>query len=171
MSCSLCSDVTSSCRVDLPRISTLDTKGGECAIEPGKIGDLGSKKFVTPYNVTYYQPGVTIREFNHEGLRLPQKREFLGPEFFNSGCTTLYGNNRFTTGPNTADTDSKDTMAMFDYTFATRPYFEGNNVTCSTVGAKCAGPNSPLGWMMDPQKQLFYKLNNPAVVNAFCNAQ
>ena len=144
-----CSDVSKYCRVNLPRISTMDTPGGECIIERGKLGDLGSKKFVTPENVTYYQPGVTIQEFNHQELRLPQKRSFLGPEFFNSGCATLYGDSRFDNGPNSALSDNQSTTAMFDYNFAPQAYYDTNNINCSTAGVKCAGPNSALGWTLD----------------------
>jgi hypothetical protein len=142
--CSLCNDVRADCRVDLPRIG-----GGECAIDPGKIGDLGSKVYINQNNVIYQRRGVVVREFNHEGLRLPQKREFLGPEFFNSGCATLYGNSRFTQGPNSATTDPAYTLAMFNHNFAPRPYYEGNDVNCVNAGAKCISPNSALGWMLD----------------------
>ena len=152
-----CMDLEKDCRVDMKRISTLDSKGGECAIVPGRIGDLGSSKVVTPYGVTYYRPGVAVREFNGPELRLPQKREFLGPEFFNSGCATMYGNNRFQSGPNSAATDSAATQAMFNYSFAPRPYFEGNAASCYDAGAKCMGPNSALGWMMDKSGKLLWQ--------------
>lgn len=165
---STCFDLKKDCRVDLPRISTMDTKGGECAIVPGKIGDLGSSKIVTPYGVTYYRPGVTTREFNGPDLRLPQKRDFLGPEFYNSGCATLYGNTRFTQGPNSAVTDSAATMAMFDYTFAPRPYFEGNAASCYNAGAKCMGPNSALGWMTDKSGTPMWQVLDASVLNATC---
>ena len=145
----ICNDVKSECRVNLGRISTPDLAGDECAIVPGKIGDLGSKKYISPYNVTYYRPGVTVREFNGPDLRLPQKREFLGPEFYNSGCATLYGSGRFESGPNSATSDPASTENMFNYVFAPQPYFQGNNVPCYSAGVKCDGPNSALGWMLD----------------------
>ena len=167
---SLCSDVTKDCRVDLKRISTLDSKGGECAIEPGKIGDLGSSKLTTPYGVTYYRPGVTVREFNHAELRLPQKREFLGPEFFNTGCATLYGNSRFNQGPNSATTDSAASLAMYDYVFSPRPYFEGNNASCYNAGVKCMSPNSALGWMQDKNGNLLWQTTNKDILNAACKS-
>jgi len=168
---SICSDVARDCRVDLPRISTMNSKGDECAIVPGKVGDLGSKVFTTPYNVVYQRPGVTIREFNHEGLRLPQKRSFLGPEFFNSGCATLYGNSRFNQGPNSAN-ESTDTSAMFDYAFATRPYFEssaGGAGPCYCAGAKCSDPvNSFIGWNLDKDGQLGWKSKNQNAMMQQC---
>lgn len=167
----ICSDVQSYCRVDAPRISTLESRGGECATDQGVIGDLGSSKTVTSYGVTYYHPGVVVREFNHPPLRLPQKREFLGPEFFNSGCATLYGNTRFDSGPNSALTDAAATRAMFDYNFASRPYFEGNNASCYNAGVKCTSPNSALGWMMDPSGKLLWQSTNAAELNAVCAKQ
>jgi hypothetical protein len=169
---SICSDVKSDCRVDLPRISTYDSKGQECAIVPGKIGDLGSKIYTTPYNVVYYRPGVTVREFNHAGLRLPQKREFLGPEFFNTGCATLFGNNRFNVGPNSADTDSIGTQAMYDYNFAPQPYFQGNDFDCYNAGVKCVSPNSALGWMLTKDDKLLWKSKNQEeLTQDFCGTQ
>lgn len=165
----VCSDVARDCRVDLPRISTMGTQGGECAIVPGKVGDLGSKVFVTPYNVIYQRPGVTVREFNHEGLRLPQKREFLGPEFFNSGCATLYGNSRFNQGPNSAQ-ESQETENMFNYAFATQPYFQGNDFDCACVLGKCAGDlsNSAMGYMLDDNSQLLWKSKAAGALNQQC---
>ena len=167
---SSCSDVTKDCQVDLGRIGMMGSSGAECAIDAGKIGDLGSSKTITPYGVTYYRPGVTIREFNHGELRLPQKREFLGPEFYNSGCATLYGNSRFNKGPNSANTDSNATMAMYDYVFSSSPYFEGNSASCYDAGVKCTGPNSALGWMMDPAGNLLWKSTNENVMNATCGS-
>jgi len=166
---SACFDIQKDCRVDLPRISTLDTKGGECALDPGKIGDLGSSKIVTPYGVTYYRPGVTVREFNGPELRLPQKREFLGPEFFNAGCATLYGNNRFNAGPNSALADSAASLAMYNYVFAPRPYYEGNAASCYNAGVKCAGPNSALGWMQNASGTPLWQVMDAAALNATCS--
>jgi hypothetical protein len=155
----------------MPRISTLDQQGGECAIVPGKIGELGSQKMVTPYGVTYYRPGVTVREFNGPELRLPQKRAFLGPEFFNSGCATLYGNSRFNSGPNSALTDQAATQSMFNYTFSPRPYFEGNNASCYNAGVKCVGPNGALGWMMNKEGNLLWQATNAEELNLTCAKQ
>ena len=168
---SSCSDVTKDCRVDLKRISTLDTPGGECAVVPGKIGDLGSSKIVTPYGVTYYRPGVTVREFNHAELRLPQKRAFLGPEFFNSGCATLYGNSRFQQGPNSAVTDSLATQAMFDYNFGSQPFSQGNAVACYNAGMKGPSPNSALGWMTDQSGNLLWQSTDKDALAAACQAR
>ena len=172
-SCSLCTDIQGECRVNLPRINTMHTKGGECSIDTDVIGDIGSKTYVTPYNVVYQRPGVTIREFNPQSLRLPQKRTFLGPDFFNSGCVGLYGNSRWESGPSSAEEDAANsaTRMMYDYSFQTRPYFEGNNVDCATAGAKCAGPNSALGWMLNPAGMPFWMEQNKANVTAVCQAQ
>jgi hypothetical protein len=167
---SLCHEVKSDCRVDLPRISTMSTPGGECVIERGKIGDLGSKVYVTPDDVTYYRPGVTIREFNHAGLRLPQKRTFLGPEFFDSGCATLYGSNRFNNGPSSTN-ESLATESMFNYSFAPRPYYEGNDFSCVSAGSKCASVNSALGWMLNSDGQVLWKVNVQNDLNGAKTAQ
>lgn len=163
-----CHDLPSDCRVDMPRISTMSSKGGECVIDPGKIGDLGSQSFVTPDNVVYYRPGVTVREFNHADLRLPQKRTFLGPEFFNAGCATLYGSTRFNNGQPSANADNAATDAMFNYNFAPRPYYEGNNVDCVTAGVKCISPNSALGWMMNKNGEVLWKVNIEQELHTKC---
>jgi hypothetical protein len=171
----VCYDVAADCRVDLPRISTMDTKGGECSIDGSVIGDLGSKTYVSPYNVVYQRPGVTIREFNHAGLRLPQKRTFLGPEFFNSGCATLYGNSRFNGGPSSAMTDNSSVQAMFDFNFAPRPYFDGdgNNYPCFCAGSKGCGnlSSSFLGWEMDSTGTPIWKSKQQNAAQIKCGSQ
>lgn len=163
---SICNDVTKDCRVDMGRIGTMGSKGNECALDAGKIGDLGSSKTITPYGVTYYRPGVVVREFNHNDLRLPQKREFLGPEFYNSGCGTLYGNSRFNQGPNSATTETSATMSMYNYMFGSEPYFQGNSANCYDAGVKCSGPNSALGWMTDKTGKLLWQ--TPDAENKCC---
>lgn len=157
--------------MDLPRITTPEAVGQETAIVPGKIGDLGSSKTVSPYGVVYYRPGVTVREFNHADLRLPQKREFLGPEFFNGGCATLYANGRLASGPSSATTDTAATSSMLDRMFASQPYFEGNQASCYNAGVKGNSPNSALGWMMDKDRNLLWEAKSPDAVRLVCQGQ
>ena len=144
---SQCNGLPPLARVDMPRISTMDEIGGECVDLPGRIGSLNSRTFVTPYNVTYYEPGVIVREFNHRALRLPQMREFLGPEFFNPGCATLYGNAKFDPNlPNSATNLAPETQQMYESLWAPQLYFEGNKPPCDCNGIKCDSPNGPNGW-------------------------
>jgi len=155
---SICADFKPQCRVDLPRISTPGHPGGECALVPGKIGDIGSKKYVTPYNVIYHEPGTIIRNWNHRGLRLPQKQAYLAPEFYNSGCSTLYGSSKFDNGPNSATSNSASTNAMYDTMFSSMPYNEGNNVSCACGSCgTCKGYNSSAGWMVEKNGKLAWE--------------
>ncbi len=142
----------------MPKISTWDNPGNECVIVPGKIGDLGTKRFITPDNVEFVQNGVTVREFNHRALRLPQKRPFLGPEFFNSGCATLYGTVGYDT--NMADVNPAVTANMFNNVFASQGFFEGNNPAPCCTGVKAASSNSALGYARDDKGQLLWTKNN-----------
>lgn len=158
---SLCTDVKPQCRVDLPRISTPGHPGGECALVPGKIGDLQSKKYVTPYNVVYHRPGTTVRNWNHRGLKLPQKQDYLAPIFYDSGCSTFYGNSKLTQGPNSATSVSPGSQAMYDAMFqpmgdAHGPYFQGNHpyCNCGGCGGQCLSPNTSLGWAINKDGKL-----------------
>lgn len=145
-----CNGLPPTCRVDMPRISTWSEKGGECADIPGKRGSLNQKTYVTPYGVTYYEPGVTVSEFNHRALRLPQKRDFLGAEFYNAGCATLYGRSNFDPSlPNSARNLNTESEEMYQSLWMPQPYFTTNNPPCECNGIKCDSYNGPKGWVMD----------------------
>jgi hypothetical protein len=116
--------------------------GGECVIDANKIGDLGSTKQVTSRGVIYYNPGVTVREFNHQELRLPQKRTFLGPEFYHSGCTTRYGSTRVDNFPNSAENISENTLKMFDQAFESHDHAITQDFCTSCAGPKYGTPNA-----------------------------
>lgn len=147
------------CRVQLPVISTWERPGDETVIEHGKIGDLGSKTYISPNNVIYQQPGVTIREFNHRGLNWHQKKEHLGPEFFNTGCATLYGNSLHDHGPNTT-VDDKKTQDMFNYYFSSVEAFRGNNPWIGNAGVKHSTMNSANGWHVEKNGELIWEKEN-----------
>lgn len=153
---SLCQNVKPKCRVDLPRISTSDQPGGECAIVPGKIGDMNTKIFTTPHNVIYTRPGVVIRNWNHRGLRLAQKQDYLTPEFFNSGCSTFYGNCHLNEGPNSSQNLSPMTQSMYDSMFSSYDQSQGNNASSNCGG--CCGRsqsyNDQNGWMVNNHGKL-----------------
>lgn len=146
------------CRVDMPRISTMSDIGEECVQVPGMVGSLQSQVFTTPYNVTYRRPGVVIREFNPRSLRLPQKRPFLGPEIFNSGCATLYSNDHFhPERPLSHRNVSSATQHMYDTLWNDPGLFQGNNPPTNCACSKCDGPTSVLGWRMDSDGELVWK--------------
>ena len=146
------------CRVDLPRISTMSEPGEECVIVPGMIGVLQRQTYITPYNTMYEKPGAIIREFNHRGLRLPQKRPFLGPEVFNSGCAPLYSTNQFRPDrPSSVQNMAPATKRMYD-TLWNEPFlFHGNDPPLNCACSTCDGPNSTVGWKMDREGELLWR--------------
>lgn len=156
-------------RVRLPTLNDTKVKGELCTSSPG-IGDLGSKTLVGTNNVVYQRPGLTVRDFNGSNLRLPQKREFLGPEVFNQGCVGLYGSSQFNTNdPATSVLDDKNEAHMFDYYFQSQPYFEGNHFSCSNAGVKEAGTNSALGYMKDKNGNLLWQSQNEKAIMEYCS--
>jgi hypothetical protein len=71
--------------------------------------EFGFNTIKTGSGLIYQQNGTTNVNFNG-GLKLPQKRPFLGPFMFNGGCSQMYCNND-------RAIESNDTKIMFDNLF------------------------------------------------------
>lgn len=118
--------VVADCKVDIGHVSTPGfPNGSEHVLVPGKIGDFGSQTYIADNNVVYRRNGVTIREFNHKDLRLPQKRTFLGPEIYNQGCMGLYGRSSCDVVAKPAD-DGPRAKEMWDYLFSGSGIYVGS---------------------------------------------
>jgi hypothetical protein len=105
----------------------------------------GSQNYTTPQGVTYHQYGMTVSDYN-QGLRVPQMRTFLGPEFFNGGCTSLYCKDS-TMCPNSVKAQTcAQTQDMFKYLFDSERSFVGNTAPPACFGGKCSGYSSVPGW-------------------------
>lgn len=112
---------------------------------PGTI-HRGFETHVTPYGVVYQQNGMTVSDFNRN-LRLPQKRTFLGPEYFNGGCFSLYCKDSAQCPNSRLATPSPQTEALFQAAFDT-PFdpATGNNAPPPCFGGNCNSYNSVTGW-------------------------
>lgn len=139
-----------SCRVLTPTISVPgdDPKSGnECVIETDRVGDVGSRRQETSAGVIYYRPGMVIREFNHRNLRVPQMRDWLGPQYFYSGCVTRYGNSSVQKGcgqPSEAITE--ETQNMYDHLFTSQDYGIATKSCTECAGVKNGTLNSYTGY-------------------------
>lgn len=113
----------------------------------------------TSAGVQYHYPGMTSVNFNSE-LRLPQRRPFLGPEYYNGGCFQLYSNDasQCPSASRLAQTSPR-TNAMFEAAFQ-RPFepFTGNDAPPSCQGPKYGTYNSVSGWQTNGSSLQWQKL-------------
>lgn len=141
-----------SCNTNGPvhcRVDVWQTSG--CNVEAGKVGAVQAKTYVTPYDVIYPFNGTIMREFNHDGLRLPQKREFLGPQYFGGGCSALYGSSEYDSVPGVTKSHHDLNNMPYVNAFVHEKIYEGNNPPpCISNCSKCDtnSPNSVHGWVL-----------------------
>jgi len=107
------------------------------AVAPGKW-EVGS--FLTPKDgsfIDYNTERMTIYDPDTH-LRLPQRRSFLSPEYFNSGCLPIYctSSDRSCGMKNQTPVQSKETIAMFDQAFASTDPFIGAYSPAACAGGK-----------------------------------
>ena len=116
----------------------------------------GSQTYTTPTGVVYRNFGMTVQDYNR-GLRLPQQRTFVGPEYFNSGCTSLYCKDAQMCPSSVEAQSCERTTDMLDYLFERQSDFTGNNAPPPCFGGKCVDYGSTLGWQLssstDPASQ------------------
>jgi len=105
----------------------------------------GNQSYTTPGGVTFRTNGMTVTDFN-QGLRLPQMRTFLGPEYWNAGCTSLYCKDSTMCPGGTNATTCAPTGDMFNYLFESHSDFTGNDAPPACFGGLCSGYSSVLGW-------------------------
>lgn len=125
------------CRVELTHPSTV--------IGKNKIQRGGCDR-VNPFGVRYQSCGTISVDFN-AGLRVPQKRPFLGPAYFNGGCLTTWGKDSTQFPHSVPAVPSERTNRMltelYDTPFAAHT---GNDAPPACAIAKGNTYNSVLGW-------------------------
>lgn len=107
--------------------------------------------FTTPYDVTYHKGGMTMVDWN-QGLRQPQRGEYLSFRYYNSGCAPIYCKDS-TVCPGSANvtSQSEHSSAMFESLFnSPANYYVGNQLRPQCVTVKCDSYNSPSGWVAGP---------------------
>ena len=127
------------CRVEV--VPTSCTRGARTTVH-------GSQVYTNPSGVVYRTGGMIVQDSNR-GLRLPQQRSFLSPEYYNSGCTSLYCKDaQMCPGSVSAQTCDR-TSDMMSFLFETQSDHTGNNAPPSCFGGgKCSGYDSTLGWQL-----------------------
>lgn len=110
----------------------------------------GSQTYTDPYNVTSHVYGMTVQNYN-EGLRQPQMRTFLGPEYFNAGCTSLYCKDSQMCPSSVPAQSCERSNDMFAYLFEQQSNFTGSNPPPACFGGKCSGYDSTVGWSVSKQ--------------------
>ena len=116
-------------------------------LHPGRI-HRGFSSFTTPEGVQYHTPGMTVSNFNGS-LRLPQKRTFLGPEYYNGGCYQMFCKDAAACTGQSARLSqaSPAENALFEAAFES-PHepFTGNDAPPQCSTAKCGSYSSVTGW-------------------------
>lgn len=94
----------------------------------------------------YYENGLQIYRPG-DGLTVAQQRDFLAPEFFDSGCLQekcASAANCPNPGKNT--TESLQEKRLFNKVFASTDPFTVNGTPATCAGVKGASANSYVGW-------------------------
>lgn len=117
------------------------------------IMELNAFQYKHPMGgAVYTQHGMLTETNPHGPLRVPQRRTFLMPEYFNSGCSTEYcaGDEKIyptgrpaCSGPQTSSWNNRE---LDPYFASTDPYY-GNSVPVSMVCYKGITGNSTAGWL------------------------
>lgn len=124
------------------------------------VMERGGDSWVSPGGVAYSMSGMTVRDFNR-GLRLPQKRDFLGPEIYNGGCAPLMCKDTTNCPNSVRTTTSPQVSAMFDQAFSSMSDFTGNDAPTSCFVGDCASYNSVTGWQYTSEGALLWQAANP----------
>lgn len=133
------------CRTYAPRASTMSEAGHECVYLPNRQGEVGARSILMANNTVQRMSGAIVQNFNHSELRVPQRREFLGPEVFNSGCAALFDyDGRADVGAGESRDMSRQAL---DMAFASMDQHVGNSFPHQYAGLKCKTVNSASGWM------------------------
>lgn len=107
----------------------------------------GGQKYTTPSGITYRINGMTITQPD-KGLRMPQMRSFLAPEYYNSGCSSLYCKDAQMCPSSVTIQSDHENNDMMNFLFESHSDFTGNDAPpqCFAGGDKYSGYNSVRGW-------------------------
>jgi len=113
----------------------------------------GQVNYTNQFGVKYVRPGMTVSDFNR-GLRVPQQRTFLGPEYFNGGCAPLYCKDGVQCPQSVVASTPARTNALFEAAFGTLCPLTGNDAPPECFLGKCSGYNSTIGWEVVPSSSV-----------------
>ena len=103
-------------------------------------------------DIRYYHHGMQIYRPD-EGLRLPQKRPFLTPEYYDQGCFEWYCPQKRLCPTGTFAGPTPIEEKMLNENFASIDWAVKNGGPASCVGIKGISENSYLGWAIPPGQQ------------------
>jgi len=125
---------------------------------PSACQRLSFEKYECGASPMQYRSQYDLEPWRHENgsinvvdydtnLLPPQRRTFLFPAMYNSGCETLYCNNTAQCPNTSRATTSPATRQMFDVMFGSYdPYGQVNGTSTACSGVKCNSPNGTNGW-------------------------
>ena len=98
------------------------------------------------------RPGNTdwgVIEYDPDrGLRVPQRRDFLTPYYWNGGCGPRYCTNADMCPKSILARPGPSAEKLFKYEFqSTDPYGSVSHVPSACTGINCGGPNGAQGWV------------------------
>lgn len=111
-------------------------------------------------DIKYFQNGMQIYR-PEDGLAIYQRREFLTPEYFDSGCFEPYcPQKRLCPDGKLAGSTPQETD-MFNYFFQSDDPYYGNNGPLNCVGIKDSTANAYAGWRIpEGQNKPVWMLNS-----------
>jgi hypothetical protein len=99
------------------------------------------------YDITGYNNGMYIYR-PEDGLRVPQRRSFLTPEYYDSGCYNWYCNRKEECPQGTLSGPTEQENQMFDYMFSSTDMFDSNSCLSQCAGIKGTGASSTCGYLV-----------------------
>jgi hypothetical protein len=123
----------------------------------------GNQVYTNPQDVTFREYGMTVQNYN-SGLQMPQMRTFLGPEYFNGGCTSLYCKDSTMCPTGSTARSCQPSSDMFDYLFTSQSDFTGNSAPPQIAGGKCVSYDSVLGWELGANGEPKWKAQSGCLV-------
>lgn len=140
-----------------PHTCRVEVQPLEPACAHSRMWQSGGGEFTAANGVHYVMNGMTVLRYN-EGLTLAQSRGYLFPQYFNTGCSTLYCKDG-TMCPNSTPVKSNPTTtSMLDYLFENHSDFTGNSAPPGDC-SKGTSYSSTRGWELQGNR-LKWQLDN-----------
>lgn len=112
-----------------------------------------------PGGIQYNIQGMTVFPQN-QTLRVAQRRPWLEPEFYNSGCAPMYCKDQVQCPLGKIATESPKTRALLDAAFSSNCPFTGNDASPACFQGKCGTYNSTSGWEVTQDQKLRWQTRN-----------
>ena len=139
------------CRVDKPN---------DCKVLGMNKWGRGFQTHIKYKDIRSYQNGMQIYR-PEDGLRVAQRRDFLSPEFFDSGCDIPFCARKSLCPNGKLSAPTPQENQMFDQMFSSSDFAFRNGGPPQCVGIKGVTANSFLGWAIpEGQDKPLWVLNS-----------